>query len=237
VPGAATAAVRSAIVQACRRLDAMGLVAGAEGNVSARIGSRVVLVTPAGARKGDLSASDIVRVRLDDGRALGAGRPSSELPMHLAIYEARPDVVAVVHAHPPAATAFAVAGKAMPVTALAELVGVIGPVPLVAYRDPGSAALAAAVAAALARGRRVRPNACLLANHGVVAVGRSVAEALSRIESVEQAARILTTAHILGGVTEIGPAAVKRLQRLHGRAAAASPRRAIRQGIRRGRRA
>lgn len=231
MPPAGTAGVRSAIVRACRRLDAKGLVAGAEGNVSARTGS-AALVTPAGAVKGEVRPGDLVRVALPGGAVLGRGRPSSELPMHLAIYAARPDVGAVVHAHPPAATGFAVARMAMPVGALAELAGVIGPVPLVAYRDPGSAALARAVAAALSRRGAARANACLLANHGVVAVGDSVAQALSRIESVEQAARILATAHILGGVTELGPVAVKRLHRSRTRAGAAGSQRETWRGRR-----
>lgn len=236
MPRAATADVRSAIVRACRRLDAKGLVAGAEGNVSARVGAGAVLVTPAGAIKAWIGPADLVRIRLSDGKATGNGRPSSELPMHLAIYAARPDVAAVVHAHPPAATGFAVARRTLRGRALAELVGVVGPVPLVAYHDPGTPALGAAVASALSGRGSVRPNACLLANHGVVAVGRSVEQALSRIESLEQAARILATAHILGGVTEIGPAAVNRLQAVYAHAGAAGARRGTRRGTRRGRR-
>lgn len=232
MPRAADAGVRSAIVRACRRLDAKGLVAGAEGNVSARTSPTAAVVTPAGVVKGDVRAADLVRVSLPGGAATGPGRPSSELPMHLAIYVARPDVGAVVHAHPPAATGFAVARMTLPLGALAELAGVIGSVPLVAYRDPGSAALGRAVAAALSRRGIARANVCLLANHGVVAVGKSVAQALSRIESVEQAARILATAHILGEVTELGPVAVNRLQRSRTRAAATGSQRETRRGRR-----
>lgn len=219
-------------MRACRRLDAKGLVAGAEGNVSARTSSTAALITPAGAAKGELRSADLVRVSLPGGAARGSGRPSSELPMHVAIYATRRDVGAVVHAHPPAVTGFAVARMSLPVGALAELAGVIGPVPLVAYREPGSAALGRAVAAALSRPGNARANVCLLANHGVVAVGESVSQALSRIESVEQAARILATAHILGEVTELGPVAVNRLQRSRTRAAATGSQRETRRGRR-----
>jgi L-fuculose-phosphate aldolase len=188
------AAIRRAIVRACRRLDAKGLVAGAEGNVSARVGSGM-LITPAGWVKAEVTVASLT----DPRRASRAYTPSSEWRMHHAIYDARPDVMAVVHAHPPFATGFAVAHVDLRLAGLAELAGVIGPVPRVPYHPPGSASLGAAVAVGLADA-----DACLLANHGAVTVGRTVTEALSRMESLEQGARILVTAHILGGVTELG---------------------------------
>ena len=127
--------------------------------------------------------------------------------MHVAIYRARADVMAIVHAHPPTATGFAVARKAFPMGALAEVAGVMGPVPLVDYHRPGSKALGSAVAAAM-RGA----DAALLANHGAVTVGRDPTSALNRMEGLEQAARILVSAHILGGVTELRPQDVIELE-------------------------
>ena len=216
-------AARAAVIRACRRMDARGLVAGAEGNISARFGSGRIVITPAGATKADLRGVDLVVVRLQDDattgattapsrakgrRAVGALRPSTELAMHLAIYLARPDVGAIVHAHPPAATGFAVARRPMPVGALAELAGVIGPVPLVPYRMPGSDALATAVAR-----KMTSANVVLLANHGAVAVASTCVAAANLMESLEQSARILVTAHILGGVTELGHSDVIALER------------------------
>lgn len=217
MPGPDVRQVGAAIVRACRRLDARGILAGAEGNLSARVAGGRVVVTPSGVTKAELAVRDLVTVSVRGagraGRAGGGGgrrrvTPSSELPLHLAIYAARPDVGAVVHAHPPAATGFAVARRALPHRALAELAGVIGPVPLVPYRAPGSAALASAAARA-ARGA----DALLLANHGVVTVGRDVAAATRLMESVEQAARIVAVATILGNVTRLGASAVHELDR------------------------
>ncbi|MDA1081449.1 MAG: class II aldolase/adducin family protein [Gemmatimonadetes bacterium] len=154
----------------------------------------------------------IAEVRRSPGRVREAREPavraSSELAMHLAIYAERPDVGAIVHAHPPAATGFAVAGVAMPAGALAELAGVIGHVPIVAFEMPGTVALGRVVADALQTA-----NVVLLANHGAVAVGTTLADATNLMESLEQAARILVTAHILGGVTELGHRDVIALER------------------------
>ena len=133
--------------------------------------------------------------------------------MHLAIYRTRPDVSAIVHAHPPTATGFAVARRPMPVGALAEVAGVMGEVPLVGYHPPGSADLGAAVAAGLRRA-----DAALLANHGAVTVGESLDSALNLMESLEQAARILVSAHILGGATELSHNQVLELDRGRARA-------------------
>lgn len=200
------AGLRAAVIGVCRRLDARGLVAGAEGNVSARLGTRV-LVTPAGARKGRLRARDLVSVTLNGVVARGEGVPSSELAVHLAVYRARPDVRAVVHAHPVAATAFAVARRPLPSDALAELTGVLGPVPLVRYSQPGSRKLAAAVARALRTA-----DAALLANHGVVTVGTDLDKALNLMESLEQAARIVVSVHILGGVAPLNARQLRDLE-------------------------
>jgi L-fuculose-phosphate aldolase len=186
-------ALRRAIVRACKRLDQKGLVAGAEGNVSARTRGGA-LVTPAGRCKADIRASELVPV---DGAGRGTRRgrvPSSEVAMHAAIYAERPDVGAVVHAHPVAATAFAAAKKPLPRGALAELAAIVGPVPMVPYHRPGTAALGRAVARAL-RGA----NVAFLANHGTVAVGPTMDVALQRMESLEQGARIVLAARILGG--------------------------------------
>jgi L-fuculose-phosphate aldolase len=203
-----------AIAAAARRLHARGLLAGAEGNISVRLGDDDLLVTPSGADKATLEGADILRVRFDgslrhDALPTGSGsdgvrsdsgrRASSELGMHVTCYRARPDVRAVVHAHPPAATGFAAAGIAMPDDVLPELPVVVGPVALVPYGRPGTAALGAALAPLL-HGH----EAFLLANHGVATVGRSLGDALLRMESVEQAARILLAARLLGGAVSLG---------------------------------
>jgi L-fuculose-phosphate aldolase len=165
-------------------------------------------VTPAGFSKGDLRVGDIVEMTID-GIVVGRGtrHPSSEVQIHLAAYAARPGVEAVVHAHPPTATGFAVAGELLEYEALAELVYNVGRVPLVPYAMPGTRKLADLV------GRFAKDHdVMLLANHGAVAVGPTLLVAHQRMESLEHAARILLAARLLGGVTRLPPAEVRALE-------------------------
>jgi L-fuculose-phosphate aldolase len=162
--------------------------------------------------KSGVRAGDMVGVTLAGKRRSGRRNPTSELDLHLRILRCRSDVGAVVHAHPPAATAFAVAGLDLTSFALAELILLVGPVPLVPYATPGSAELGVRVA-----GFIERHDALLLANHGAVTVGRTLDEAWNRMESLEHAARILSGARQLGRVTELETEAVDRLMQLRER--------------------
>jgi L-fuculose-phosphate aldolase len=189
-------ALRNDIVRVCRRLYERGLIAGGEGNVSARLEDGNILVTPSGASKIDVSESDLVIVNPDGKPVAGSGRASSELGMHLRIYRLRPDVGAVVHAHPPFATAFAVAGEDLMAPVLPEILVLIGGVPLVPYATPGSQALAAAIEPFLPH-----HDAFLMANHGATAYGSTLSIAHQRMESLEHAARILFSARALGHIS------------------------------------
>ena len=191
-------ALREEIVRVCRRLYERGLIAGAEGNVSVRLANGNILITPAGAAKIDVLPSDLVVLAPSGKRVAGAGRPSSELGMHLRIYERRNDVAAVVHAHPPLATAFGVAGEDLMAPVLPELVVLTGGVPLVPYATPGSVALADAIEPFL-----LHHDAFLMANHGATSLGSSVSIAHQRMESLEHAARIFFAARALGRVTQL----------------------------------
>ena len=189
---------RLAIVGVCRRLYERGLIAGAEGNVSVRLGEDRILVTPAGMAKVDVRPEDLVEVSLDGTRVHGSCRASSEIAVHLRIYERRSDVGAVVHAHPPTATGFAVAGESFMECVLPEVIFNVGRVPLVPYAAPGTAALADRFEPFLAA-----HDAFLMANHGATTVGPTLAAAHQRMESLEQAARILLTARQLGRVNTL----------------------------------
>jgi L-fuculose-phosphate aldolase len=198
VPAPTLRASREAIVRVCRRLYAQGLIAGQDGNVSVRLPGNRILVTPAGMTKADLRAADLVVLSTDGSRVSGRGEPSSEVAVHLEIYAGRPDVGAVVHAHPPAATGFAVAGETLPPNVLPELVYTVGPVGLVPYERPGTTKLA----------RRFRPllaghNAWLMANHGAVTAGPTLSVAHQRMESLEHAAKILFVARAVGRVVPL----------------------------------
>jgi L-fuculose-phosphate aldolase len=130
--------------------------------------------------------------------------------MHLACYRARPDVGAIVHAHPPVATGFAAAGRGLPDDVLPELPVVVGPIALVPYGRPGTPALSEAMAPFMAE-----HQVFLLANHGVTVMGSSLEVALQRIESVEQGARIVLVAQLLGGAQRLDADEVRALRALH----------------------
>jgi L-fuculose-phosphate aldolase len=206
-------ALAAEIAACCRRLAQRGLITGRDGNISARAGEDRLLVTPAGFMKYRLTAADVVEVDGSGRRRRGRRNPTSELDLHLRIMRCRSDVGAVVHAHPPAATAFALAGEQMASFALPELIFLVGPVPLVPFGMPGTPEL----------GDRVEPylrghQALLLANHGAVTLGRTLEEAWIRMETLEHAARILLGARLLGRVSELNPDAVAQLEALRARA-------------------
>ena len=197
------------IVRVCHRLYERGLIAGAEGNVSARLSPDVILATTAGVCKGDIDETHIVALS-PDGRPLDPRRrPSTEIRMHLSLYEQRPGVMAVVHAHPPTASGFAVAGEDFTAPVLPELLFLLGPVPLVPYGQPGTDELPDRIAP-FAAGH----DAFLLASHGATTVGKSLDEALHRMESLEQGARIILVARQLGRVNELPAESARALREL-----------------------
>ena len=191
----------------CRQLAARGLIAGRDGNLSVRIGPDRVMVTPSGFIKSLVTAADMVEV---DSSGTPRGRtsrkPTSELELHLRILRHRPDVQAVVHAHPPAATGFAVAGEAIPANLLPELIFVVGPVALVPYGTSGTRDLGEQVVPFLDK-----HDALLLANHGAVTMGRSLDEAWIRMESLEHSARIILAARQIGQPQPLSPEAIRVL--------------------------
>lgn len=196
---------RHAIVEVGRRLWARGLVAGAEGNVSVRLDGALI-ATPSGACKGFLEPDDLVVTDLEGRLLAGEGRPSSELRMHLRIYRSRSDVRAVVHAHPPTATGFAIAGEALDECVVPEVIASLGRVPIVPYGTPSTDELPDRLAPYLAS-----HDALLLANHGVVTFASSLTRAIDLMESIEQAARSLLTARLLGRVLRLSREEVDRL--------------------------
>lgn len=163
-----------------------------DGNVSARLDGRRILITPSMLRKGEIRESQLLVTDLE-GRVLeGKGRPSSEIKMHLFAYKMRPDVKAVVHAHPPYATAFAAAGLDLKAPLLPEVVLTVGPVPLSPYATPSTEEVPRSIAPLIKK-----HQALLLANHGVLALGQGLEEALQRMERVEHLAKITFLAQTL----------------------------------------
>jgi L-fuculose-phosphate aldolase len=204
-----------AIVRVCRRLYERGLIAGPDGNVSVRMSADRILITPAGMSKVDVAEDDLVEIAADGAVRRGSQRPSSEAAMHVRIYQRRPDVQAIVHAHPPTATGFGVAGEAFMAGVLPEVIFLLGPVPLLPYAMPGTPALADSFDPYVAS-----HDAFLLANHGATTVGPTLLVAHQRMESLEQAARIVLTARLLGQVNELTEEQVRALRAARDAAAA-----------------
>lgn len=180
-----------------RRAYARSLIAGGEGNISVRIGPQRILCTPSGLCKGFLQPEDLCEVDLAGARLTGTRPPSSELPLHLEIYRAADEhgwnVGAVVHAHPPFATTFALLGETIPGGLLPEADIFLEHVPLVPYRTPGSQAAGAAIRP------YVRPaGAALLQNHGAVTWGRDVGAAYMLMETLEAVCRVYHQARLIG---------------------------------------
>jgi L-fuculose-phosphate aldolase len=184
---------RHELVQFGRMLHAQGFVAATDGNLSVRLDANRIMVTPTGFSKGMLRQEDMVIVDTEGRKISGIHNPSSEITMHLTIYKMRPDVGAVVHAHPCTATAFASAGIALDQPMCAELVITLGAVPLAPYATTGSMELS----------ESLKPfipyhEAILMANHGVVTYGSDLRQAYMRMEAVEHYAKIVLAARQLG---------------------------------------
>lgn len=201
-----------AIIEVGRRLDQLGYVPATDGNISVRLSSREIVATTSGVRKGFLQPRDLVVIDPEGQVLRGAGRPSTEIQMHLRIYRDRPDAMAVVHAHPPTATGFAVAGIPLTACVLPEVVATIGAVPLAPYATPSTADLPESIAPFIRD-----HDAILLANHGVVAFAPTLFDAANRMETVEQFARILFVATTLGQVNRLTGGQVDQLNEIRHR--------------------
>jgi L-fuculose-phosphate aldolase len=203
--------VRRDILQVCRRAYERGLVAGTDGNVSVRLSKDRVVATPTGMCKGFLQADDLVVCDLDGNQLAGTRRLTTEIKIHLAAYAERDDVCAVVHAHPPYATAFAVAGTTPSEALMPEAYIAVGPVALAPYATPSTDALAASLRPAVAG-----HDAVLLANHGAMTLGRDVIGAYHRMEALEQLCRISCIAHDLGGAKPLTHEQTSQLEAIRG---------------------
>jgi L-fuculose-phosphate aldolase len=203
------ARLRAEIVDVCRRLAALDLVGAGEGNVSCRLARGELLVTPSGARKAELAPGDLVVVGEDGAPRRGGGRASTEVAMHLAVYAARPDVEAVVHAHPLTAVAMTVAGVPPPDDLVPEASVVLGRIGVAPYATPGTDEVPRSLAPLLVA--QPRHDVILLERHGAIALGASLSQALDRMETLERVARIALTARLLGRCEALPAEAVAKV--------------------------
>lgn len=200
--------LREQICDVCHKMWQLGWVAANDGNVSARLEDGTFLATPTGMSKSFITPDKLVRIDADGNVLEGAPglRPSSEIKMHLRCYQERPDVNAVLHAHPPTATGYAVAHKALDEYSMIETVIAIGSVPVTPYGTPSTYEVPEAIAPYLGE-----HDVVLLMNHGALAVGSDVITTYYRMETLELFAKISLTAHLLGGAKEISRENIDRL--------------------------
>jgi L-fuculose-phosphate aldolase len=182
------------IVEVGKLMYQKGWVAANDGNISVRMGEDRMLCTPTGVSKGRMRAEDMVIADFEGRKVEGNVNCTSEILMHATVYRMRPDVQAVVHAHPPISTGFAVAGRSLNLAILPEAVVALGTVPLADYGLPGTPELSNQLAPFIRN-----HDALLMANHGVVCYADSLEKAFFRLETVEHLSRIALVAELLGG--------------------------------------
>ncbi|MBN2382573.1 class II aldolase/adducin family protein [bacterium] len=200
---------RVLMVDLGQRLYQRGFVAANDGNISVRLSEDWILATPTGVSKGFMKPEELVMVNLKNDEWRGILKPSTEIKMHRAIYQVRPEVNAVVHAHPPHATAFSVAGIPLDTTILAEVIVSLGAIPIAEYTTPSTQEFADQTA------RYVRNyDAVLLANHGAVTVGRDLVQAHFRMETLEHYAHICLIVRQLGSENRLSFEQVRELMDL-----------------------
>src|SRR5579884_1871918 len=185
---------REEICQIGRLVFQKGWVAANDGNITIRLDAERILATPTGVCKGMMHPDDLIIVDRKGNKIHGRGERTSEIAMHTTMYDLRPDIRSVVHAHPPVATGFATAGKALNLALLPEVIISFGCVPVAAYGLPGTHELTEPM-----RPLIPKHDALLMANHGAVCYGEDLYQAYFRMETVEHSARIQLVAELLGG--------------------------------------
>ncbi|MBI5244794.1 MAG: class II aldolase/adducin family protein [Elusimicrobia bacterium] len=208
--------LRKEVVDCARRLALLGFMPSTSGNLSVRLDPRRVLITPSGLPKSALQPGQLDVIDLE-GDCLECGlKPTSELGLHLAAYRLRPDVMAAVHAHPPAATAFACAGVELPADIASEVVAALKSIPLTSFFMPGSKLTDPEMPADLREALQTR-DAMLLSNHGALTLGNSLAIAFQNMELLEHYAKICLGVFQLGRQKRLSPQEVAALIDLGGK--------------------
>ena len=204
-------AEREQVASIMRRLYRQGLTTCSGGNVSLRCGV-VILITPSGTDKGEITAEEIGAVTPEGDNLLPGLRLSIETEMHLEVYRNRPDVNGIVHAHPVTASAFAALDRDIDTRLTAETSHVLGMPVRAPYALMGTAELARAVGQAAGKG-----NAVIMENHGVLTVGRTLFEAFDRLELLEAAAKMTWITHTMGSPRPLTEARIQEMEEVYGR--------------------
>lgn len=200
---------RRQIVTYSHKTQAHGLVSATDGNLSVRIGEDRIVITPSSLRKEEMTIDDPIVIDMAGELVAGDRRPSTERKVHLEAYRRRPDIRAVIHAHPPKAIAFTIAEAPLDTCVLPEVVVTLGSVPIAPYATPSTEDLPASMSDLIARS-----DVVMLARHGSVTVGSDLSDAFKKLEKLEHNAEILIYSRILGGAKPFADSDIERLQGL-----------------------
>ncbi len=199
---------RKQIVEVGRWLYEKDLIVATDGNLSVKLNNRII-ATPSGVSKGFLKENELVVVDLEGNKITGSGKPSTELKMHLEVYKVRPDVQAVVHAHPPKCTAFTIAGVPLTQCVMPEVVVSLGAIPTAPYATPSTDEVVLSI-----REPIQQTDAVMLDRHGSLTVGDTIYTAYRKLEKMEHAAEVMMYARMLGGVQTLSTNEVDKLMAL-----------------------
>lgn len=196
---------RQDLIDVAARCYDKGYICGLEGNFSIRLESNLILTTPRGCCKARLNKDELVLTDLQ-GNPIGKGSPSTELKMHLIVYEARKDVMAVVHAHPTTAVGLTIAGVDMTQPILPEVICTLGGIPTAPYATPSTQEMPDSISPLLAN-----HDALMLSHHGALALGPDIWDAFYKLETIEHFAQTLLVAHVAGGARPLSAHHIERL--------------------------
>jgi len=198
---------RKDIISICQKMGQKGFITGTDGNVSIRLSSSEYLITPSSLNKSLITTEDLVIINEKGEKISGLHGPSSEIKMHLTAYEQRPDIGAVIHAHPPVSTAFSVAGVSLEDYVLPEEVFTLDCIPTAPFAIPHSQEGAMAIKDLIRQ-----YDALILDHHGTLTVGRDVFDAYNKLEKVEHMALVILIAKLLGRVKTLEPSQVDMIK-------------------------
>jgi L-fuculose-phosphate aldolase len=204
-------ALRNELIRVNSILTERGLIRSSDGNISVRLEDALLLITPSGVYKGGMSPDDLIVIDMDGKvhQARTGLRPTTETLMHLEVYRQRPDINAVIHAHPPFSTALTIAGKPFPVEYIPEVLVGLGDIPTAAYATPGTQGLADSIH------ELIRSHDCiLLSHHGSLNAGGNLEEALIALERMEHAAYTLWVSQIFGTPIPLPSVELENLRRI-----------------------
>lgn len=199
------------VIRIGRLLHQKGFIVASDGNISIKVEDDRIITTPRGLSKGFLTKDQLVVINRRGKKISGTLEPSSEVLMHLCVYEERKDVNAIIHAHPPISTAFSIAGVSLAKCVLPEVVCTLGAIPTTDYATPSTEEVPEVI-----RGLIKNYDALILDRHGTLTVGKDLFEAYMKLEKVEHTASVTLAARQLGNVRLLPQEEVEKLERICG---------------------